>query len=179
MSTLLEALQSASTDTWRLRWTPDSYRGLGSPHERFARLYEPDLNSGCWLWTRGLTERGYGAYQIYGLKMRAHRFSYALHHGPIPLGALVCHRCDTPSCVNPAHLFLGSLSDNTQDMLAKGRKPDVRGERHPLRKLNDEAVRAIRAASGDIDRLAAKYGVSRWTVLDVRTGRRWQHVEAA
>ena len=80
----------------------------------------------CWLWTGGLHSKGYGLFYCRpdGTTMRAvgaHRFSYELHHGPIPAGMLVCHSCDNPPCVNPAHLFLGSPKANIHDMMSKGR----------------------------------------------------------
>lgn len=79
---------------------------------------------GCWLWTGSKARCGYGTI---GLGRRgdgtayAHRVSYELHVGPIPGGMLALHKCDVRTCVNPAHLFLGTKRDNTQDMMRKGR----------------------------------------------------------
>ena len=80
----------------------------------------------CWIYTGQKTRDGYGVIGIGRTKqLRAHRVSYELHIGPIPAGMLVCHRCDTPLCIRPEHLFLGTPKDNTQDMLLKGRRPGV------------------------------------------------------
>lgn len=87
--------------------------------ERFETKYVPDPNSGCWLWFGLLTSKGYGRFGKNG--KRAHRISYMSFVGPIPLGMCVCHRCDQPSCVNPSHLFLGTVADNQRDMQKKGR----------------------------------------------------------
>ena len=77
---------------------------------------------GCWLLGRAGNFRGYGGVKITDRrKYAAHRVAYALVKGPIPAGMLVCHRCDTPRCVRPDHLFLGTASDNMRDMIAKGR----------------------------------------------------------
>lgn len=92
----------------------------GHPLER----YVPEPNTGCWLWLSG-TNNGYGIlslYEVYGRRtVLAHRASWEFHRGPIPEGLCVLHRCDTPPCINPAHLFLGTIADNTHDMIAKGR----------------------------------------------------------
>ncbi len=91
------------------------------PRERFWD--KVDLSAGpnkCWLWL-GATNTRYGMFWCGGRQVKAHRFSWEMVHGPIPDGLLVCHRCDNPPCVNPSHLFLGSMSDNILDAVAKGR----------------------------------------------------------
>lgn len=86
-----------------------------------------DKTDTCWLWTGAKDRRGYGRFRC-GFKINgtrrsetASRFSWALLNGPIPDGLDVCHHCDTPPCVNPAHLFIGTRQDNVDDMIAKGR----------------------------------------------------------
>ena len=79
------------------------------------------MPDGCHIWTGALSVKGYGCTNINGKGVRAHRASYTIYNGKIPYGLIVCHRCDNPPCVNPAHLFLGTHLDNEQDKLIKGR----------------------------------------------------------
>lgn len=90
-----------------------------SPQERFWS--QVDKSGNCWLWVGLKNVGGYGRIRVDGQQTTAHRFSYELHYGPIPDGMLVCHKCDTPACVNPSHLFLGTNLDNIQDRTQKGR----------------------------------------------------------
>lgn len=80
---------------------------------------------GCILWIKGLQHK-YGSLRIGNKSWRAHRYSWTIHNGDIPNGMYVLHRCDTPACVNPEHLFLGTHSENMQDKISKGRDHNQR-----------------------------------------------------
>ena len=85
----------------------------------------------CWLWRGTKIQTGYGRVRALGQKKAAHRAAWEEANGPIPAGMVICHRCDNPGCVNPAHLFAGTHQDNTRDMISKGRdrpwgKPSVK-----------------------------------------------------
>lgn len=99
----------------------------------FHRRVEPDLNSGCWLWSGAQTSDGYGYLRPFGgtRNVRAHRWSLVLA-GRDPGPAVVLHACDTPLCVNPAHLRVGTHADNVADMHAKGRARGPLGKRWRL-----------------------------------------------
>lgn len=84
----------------------------------------------CWEWNAARNEKGYGIFGVHGKKVdRAHRISYRIVKGEISKGMFVCHTCDNPGCVNPAHLFLGTNLDNVRDMIAKKRNilPPAKG----------------------------------------------------
>ena len=93
--------------------------------EKVDRSGGPDA---CWPWTASTCGGGYGQFRLAGRPQLAHRVAYEQLVGPIPNGRHVLHRCDTPLCVNPAHLFLGTHTDNMADMTIKGRQS--RGEKH-------------------------------------------------
>lgn len=93
---------------------------------RFHRMYCIDPITGCWKWMHALDGMGYGIIHADRGMEKAHRYSWRIHFGEIPPGegyhgTCVCHHCDNPACVNPNHLFLGSMQDNINDMMAKGR----------------------------------------------------------
>lgn len=143
--------------------------------------------TGCWLWLRGKHTFGYGligAYKDGGARTSegAHRASYRIFKGEIPAGMNVCHRCDTPACINPEHLFLGTAMDNVRDCIAKGRKASVPG-REPA--LDDATRRVIRRRyanrprrNGNTERghgiavLAKEYGVDYRTMWNAINGGR-------
>lgn len=144
--------------------------------DRFWSHTVPEPNTGCILWTATCGRRGYGLFWD-GTKLAvAHRYAWLITNGPIAQGLNVCHKCDTCSCVNPDHLFLGTQKQNMHDMIAKGRKVVVRGENSKHAKLNEERVREIRNSRLSWRAFEAKYGVSQGTVSDVRCGRTWKHV---
>ena len=139
-------------------------------HKRIAQ--EP--NTGCWIWTGG-TSRGYGLIRVKGGKaLRAHRVLWELHHGPIPDGLSVLHKCDTPLCVNPQHLFLGTQADNLADASMKGRI--ARGQRAHFTKLTDEQVAEIRRCLSEgtpIKEIGRRFQIDPHTVRSLRDGLSW------
>lgn len=88
---------------------------------RLSAAVEKVTESGCWIWM-GREWRGYGLLSVKSKNTRAHRISYEVHIGPIPDGMIVCHSCDVRSCINPDHLWIGTVKDNNNDALQKGRQ---------------------------------------------------------
>lgn len=137
--------------------------------ERFKDKVEACPVSGCHLWTGALTSWGYGHLTLRRRTYKAHRISYAEAYGEIPAGMVVRHKCDTPACVNPLHLELGTDADNAADKAVRHRTPA---------KLTDEQVRIIRADPRKYREIAAQFGISVSAVCLIKKHQRRQHVEA-
>jgi hypothetical protein len=140
----------------------------------------------CWQWAGNLNEKGYGRIKHYRSRkwVKAHRYSYELHHGEIPAGMLVLHSCDNRSCVNPKHLRIGTCMDNSQDMVARGRAgrgpgPTRSGSAHPYAKLTEADIPVIRdlvKSGATMPSVAARFGVGVSAIHNVFHGKTWKHV---
>lgn len=133
----------------------------------------------CWLWTAYALRAGYGVFCTgkHGQADMAHRVSWRLHFGPIPDKMFVCHSCDTPSCVRPDHLFLGTHEQNMADMRSKNRQGF--GEHNTQSRLTEDMVRLIRRAYVDGQGAAAisrSFDISYGHVYQIVRRERWAHV---
>lgn len=134
----------------------------------------------CWVFTAGgVVRSGHRMMWVDGGMRGAHRVSWELHHGPIPDGMSVCHRCDNPPCVNPAHLFLGTPTENTADRDAKGRHVALPGSDNGAAKLTEDDVREIRRMLDNRvpqRRIAQRFGVHQTLISLINVGKAWTHV---
>lgn len=150
---------------------------LSKPKEEFHNKYKI-MPSGCWHWIGSIDVNGYGRIGSNHKTIKAHRLSYEVNIGKIPNGLLVCHRCDNPPCVNPNHLFLGTIKDNNDDKISKGRDNPVFGTGQPNHKINNTIARKIFSARGTHLSIANKYGVSRRLVGKIKKGELWFRANA-
>lgn len=155
----------------------------------------------CWRWTGATIRGGYGMLYVAPRVELAHRVAWRLFVGAIPNGYEVCHRCDVPNCVNPAHLFVDTHAANMRDATCKGRNgahrhPECvlrgvdnpshqhperlrRGMAHYRARLTPENIRAIRSGrqgGRTTSAIARAYGVGRETIAAILAGRTWRHV---
>jgi hypothetical protein len=155
---------------------------MKSLKERFDEKYQVEANTGCWLWTGAVTKiKGsvwcYGVISIDNKKRVATRASWFLTHGYLPSPDIqVLHKCDTPLCVNPNHLFLGTQADNMADCERKGRKNVMFGERAGMSKLTDAIVASIRNDTRTFQEIAKEHDIHESTVAAIRYNRTWKHV---
>jgi len=154
-----------------------------TPEDRFDRMHRKDGANGCWLWTGTVDQDGYGIFtgQYDGIVYRrAHRYSWAFHSkGHVPQGMFVCHRCDTPGCVNPEHLWLGTVSENHEDMDEKGRRRMAHcGEMSPRAILKEADIEKIFVDPRPYAVISQEYNVAVTTITSVKNRVSWKHVKA-
>lgn len=137
-------------------------------------------STGCWEWNKTKNNHGYGQLTVNKKTAFAHRLSYELFNGEIPNGSQVLHKCDNPSCINPAHLSIGTASDNMRDCYNRGRsklKPNsMPGTQNPSAKLNATDVLEIRKLLKNGHRqhkIAKLFGISQSNVSDIKRGVIW------
>lgn len=148
-----------------------------TPRRFWAKVEKLASECGCWLWSGGLNKCGYGTTNINKVSVLAHRLSFVLNVGPIsPDRPCILHRCDTPSCVNPDHLFAGTMADNTADRDRKKRQQ--MGQKNPSAKLTPLAVRVIRRLHprSSTYKIAKIFNVGHTAIWEVVTGVAWKQV---
>lgn len=140
---------------------------------RFWRHANKGAASACWEWQGGLDSKGYGTLRNGDGQRRrllAHRVSFAINNGELIAGLVICHSCDNPKCVNPAHLFQATQRENTLDAVAKGRlKPSNRNSGTSTLTANlVEILDALRNGERQVD-IAARFDTSQTTVSYIKT----------
>lgn len=152
---------------------------MGRPPNRPEDMWKHVAKGpGCWLWLGAKNLAGYGVFSVKLTDRATHRLAWELTNGPIPAGLFVCHSCDMPACCNPAHLFLGTASENQWDASRKGRKNSPRGSGHHAAKLDELMVGEIRRRHGLGERgkdLAKAFGVAPARISEILSGQAWRH----
>jgi hypothetical protein len=142
------------------------------------------LPTKCWIWQGALFDDGYGVCHWHNgnqIHQRAHRVSWMFHNGEITDDLCVLHHCDTPVCINPDHLYVGTPQDNMDDKMARGRHVAVQGEDHGCAKLTETDVAHIRyflEQGYGVVILAERYGVTYGQIQHIRDRSAWKDVEA-
>jgi hypothetical protein len=150
--------------------------GNAGQMERFWSKTEV-LANGCIIWKAARNVEGYGVFALSSKRknVRAHHVAWMLAgKGEIPRGQILRHTCDTSSCVNVAHLALGTQADNIADKVLRNRQ--ARGEGHGMSKLNEDQVREIRASIGPGHEIGKRFGVSSVMVNFIRARKSWTHI---
>ena len=136
--------------------------------------------NGCLEWIKKIPKtHWYPRIGYLRKQVGAHRISWMLTMGDIPKGMCVCHKCDNPICIDPNHLFLGTMADNTRDMIKKGRRvfgKHHKGEDSTSAKLTNKQVMEIRRSNLSYTKLAKKYRIARGYIFHIKHRLTWNHI---
>lgn len=130
----------------------------------------------CWFWKRSCDRDGYGIFTHRRIHYVVTRIMYYYTHGVDPQNDQVCHICDTPSCCNPKHLWLGTQRENVHDSMVKGRAADTAGEQNGHACLTGQDILMIRNSNQSSVQLAEYFDVSERHISRIQTGENWSHV---
>jgi hypothetical protein len=153
--------------------------------DRFwSKVNYPGNDQDCWLWIGGpYNTPKYGHYGLFWLNnknIRVTKFSWEFYNGPIQDGILVCHKCDTPKCVNPEHLFLGTDQDNMNDRAQKRRHAKGSAisstDEETMLKILDDIENNIYPCKSALKILESQYDVGHRAILSMLTGNTWKHI---
>jgi hypothetical protein len=157
--------------------------GVPTDEHMFLFWSRIDPVGDCWRWTGPLDKDGYARTKLHGKKIYAHRLSYELANGPMPRDKVSCHTCRLRSCVNPHHVYAGTVRDNVMDAIRDGTHrslrevpPPRRREEHYHAVLTTDKAREMRCARSwgmRVRDLMIVFGVSETTVYGVVSGERW------
>ena len=130
----------------------------------------------CLIFTGCLNAHGYGSVKVGGKTMLAHRVAYEKAYGPIPDALVVMHSCDTPACIEPTHLSVGTQKQNVHDMINKNRKAILKGTSHGRARLTDDQVKEIFLSDLSDSALAKQFAINRSVPWKIRRGQLWAHI---
>jgi hypothetical protein len=153
---------------------------IDSIRYRFEMRFKRGEEHECWLWLGRKNIKGYGYFNIGANKsFPAHRVSYELYVKKIPIGLLVCHSCDNRECVNPNHLWLGTVKENNEDRDKKGRFVALKGEKNGMTKITEKIAKEIkqRIVSGEpMTKIAHDLNINYCIVTNIKSGNTWKHI---
>jgi len=134
----------------------------------------------CWKWNGLLfIKTNYGSFSFNGKNLKAHRFSYEIHYGPIPEGLDFMHKCDNRKCVNPNHLKVGSRKENMEDCVEKGRSKF--GSKNNMSKLTENNIidiinKSLNGTYTNRNQVINDYKISLSELSNILCGKRWTHI---